>query len=340
MVSLLCSPNIAMTLEPIDKTVALFTEPRLAATSRGKRVHWWLREYPRFVKSVKPDVILYPSGIKRGYGGSISSVVVHHNMVPFIRPTLVRRSNIRGFISAQSLRIRLTRGLRDASGVLFQSAYAQQEVIRQVGTLSRTAVVPNGIDDGFAPTASKTYEIGKIVTILYVSPIYLYKHQWNVVSAVSALRRESGLDLRLRLVGRSDPEALDLLNASILKEDAAEFTSIETEVPMTEMQRLYQSADLFVFASSAETWPITLLEAMASALPIASSDRMAMPDLLQDGGVYFDPEDPVSIAAALRSLLADENLRRDLAGRAARRAQDFTWDRSVPLLYDFVRGCI
>lgn len=339
-VTLLCSPSIAKEVQPIDESVRLVEEPRLAATSRVNRIHWWLTEYPKLVRSVSPDLILFPTGIRRGYSRGVASVAVHHNMVPFMGSGEGRKLGSRQSVSPLALRVRLTRSLRGATGVLFQSAYAQREVVRQVGSLPRSAVVPNGIDGGFEPAPLKSYAFGDDVTILYVSPIYLYKHQWNVVAAVSTLRQELTMDLRLRLVGPAEAEALALLEASIQAHDAATFTSIEMEIPATDMPGLYQSADLFVFASSAETWPITLLEAMASALPIASSDRMAMPDLLQDGAVYFNPEDPLSIAAALRMLLIDEDLRLSIAGRACRRAKNFRWEDSVALLYEFVRSCV
>ena len=54
-------------------------------------------------------------------------------------------------------------------------------------------------------------------------------------------------------------------------------------------------AHLFVFASSCENMPNTLVEAMASGLPIACSDRGPMPEILRDGGTYFDPENEVTI---------------------------------------------
>jgi len=44
-----------------------------------------------------------------------------------------------------------------------------------------------------------------------------------------------------------------------------------------------------------------LVEAMASGLPIACSNRGPMPEVLGDAGVYFDPEDPHDIARALRT---------------------------------------
>ena len=81
------------------------------------------------------------------------------------------------------------------------------------------------------------------------------------------------------------------------------FTEIKSFVPHEKVHELHSTADIFVFASSCENMPNTLIEAMAAGLPIACSNRGPMPEVLQDAGVYFDPEVPSSIAEAIENLL-------------------------------------
>jgi len=75
---------------------------------------------------------------------------------------------------------------------------------------------------------------------------------------------------------------------------------------------MMMQADLFVFASSCETFGISLLEAMAVGLPIACSNKSSLPETLQDGGEYFDPEDDQSIASAVKRLILDPVSRKKL----------------------------
>ncbi len=75
--------------------------------------------------------------------------------------------------------------------------------------------------------------------------------------------------------------------------------------------------------------PNILLEAMASGLTIASSSRGPMPEILGDAGVYFDPEAPASIAAAIERLLEDWQLGAALAEGARRRAGAYSWERAA-----------
>ena len=102
------------------------------------------------------------------------------------------------------------------------------------------------------------------------------------------------------------------------------------------------SADIFIFASSCENMPNTLVEAMSSGLPIACSNRGPMPEVLRDGGVYFNPEDPESIFSAIKILIEDKELRNIVAENAFIYSQEFSWERcsneTLGLLTETIRN--
>ena len=102
------------------------------------------------------------------------------------------------------------------------------------------------------------------------------------------------------------------------------------------MPSVLSKSDIFVFASSCENMPNTLVEAMASGLPIACSDRGPMPEVLGDGGVLFDPESPTSIAAAIRCLVADSSLRKKCSEGALKLADRYSWGRCGSATWRFL----
>ena len=61
------------------------------------------------------------------------------------------------------------------------------------------------------------------------------------------------------------------------------------------------------------------------AAPIACSNEAAMPEVLGDTGVMFDPRDHRDMAAQIEKLLSDEKLGDELGGKAAERAKFFQW---------------
>jgi glycosyltransferase involved in cell wall biosynthesis len=62
-----------------------------------------------------------------------------------------------------------------------------------------------------------------------------------------------------------------------------------------------------------------------------------MPEVLGDAGVYFDPEDSDSIAAAIKNLVIDDRTRRDTACRAFERARQYSWSRCADETWNFLR---
>jgi len=112
------------------------------------------------------------------------------------------------------------------------------------------------------------------------------------------------------------------------------FPSIESSA----LRQAYREADVFVFPSVAEGFGQVLLEAMASGLPIISTDRTAAPDLIKQGreGLVIQAGDPAALAHAIENFLRDRSLPQ-VMGRAARqRAEYFTWERFRKQIATFV----
>ena len=92
-----------------------------------------------------------------------------------------------------------------------------------------------------------------------------------------------------------------------------------------DIPKLIKDSDIFIFASSCENMPNTLVEAMASGIPIACSNRGPMPEILRDGGIYFDPENVDSIKDALELMINDTEMRLKLATKSKYYSNDYSW---------------
>lgn len=229
----------------------------------------------------------------------------------------------------EALRVVQLHRLRRSTLAIFLTNHAR-EVLSRCVALPRSTVIPHGVDSCFRAVGAVPRHWPKRgpIRCLYVSNAAPYKHQWNVVAAVSRVRASLGIDLRLRLVGGGRGPALERLRKSIESFDPRrEFVESTDFVPHGEIASEMAAADLFVFASSCENLPVTLLEAMASGLPICSSSRGPMPEVLGPEAVYFDPEEPGSIASALRSLVEDPTLREGVRRAALAISANYTWER-------------
>lgn len=229
--------------------------------------------------------------------------------------------------------------LKAADGAVFLTRYAARVIQQSCGPLRNIAYIPHGVGAAFQaiePDHSWPMEGERAIRCLYISNALPYKHQWNVVEAVAQLRQR-GFDLQLELVGGGEGKAQARLEAQIAVSDPNHaFVTQREFAPQHTLPGLLAQADLFVFASSCENMPNTLAEAMAAGLPIACSNRGPMPEVLEDGGVYFDPEDPDSIAAAIKDLITDPGKRTRLAARAKELSRQYSWTRCARQTFSFI----
>ncbi|MCR4308144.1 MAG: glycosyltransferase family 4 protein [Candidatus Berkelbacteria bacterium] len=277
------------------------------------------------------DVLFVPGG---SYSGNFHPVVtMSQNLLPFEMPELRRYGWSLVRLKLLLLSFTQTRSFRNAEGAIFLTNYARDVVLRVTGKLiGQACIVPHGLNPRFNMQPKPQHVIAEYddahpYRVLYVSIIDQYKHQWHVVEAVAALRKQ-GLAIVLDLVGPAYLPALRRLNATIDCVDRERrWVHYHGAIPFNELHLHYAQADLGLFASSCENMPNILLETMASGLPIACSNRGPMPEVLGDAGVYFDPEQSGDIARALRELIASPKLRAEKAKASFLKAQDYSWER-------------
>jgi glycosyltransferase involved in cell wall biosynthesis len=246
--------------------------------------------------------------------------------------------------SKDRLRILLIKWLqnssfRNAAGVVFLTEYTSRVIQRSCGKLSNFKIIPHGVSDNFKNINIKKKWPSSIdeVTCLYISNAELYKNQWHVVKAIELLRSE-GFNLQLVLVGGGNGLAQELLSKQIeLSDPNKDFIKQYLFVSQNEILEYLKSADVFIFASSCEAFGITLLEAMAAGLPIACSNRSGLPELLNGSGVLFDPENPISIFDAVKKIVKNEYLRKQLKNNSKLSASVYSWDRCSRETFSYLK---
>jgi len=92
---------------------------------------------------------------------------------------------------------------------------------------------------------------------------------------------------------------------------------------------IYRHAKLFVYPSWAEGFGIPPLEAMASGIPVISSNTTAIPEVTGDAALLIDPGSPVQIAEGMTRVMGDDPLRRDMVAKGLARALEFSWENAA-----------
>jgi glycosyltransferase involved in cell wall biosynthesis len=95
-------------------------------------------------------------------------------------------------------------------------------------------------------------------------------------------------------------------------------------VPYDQMPYLYPLASAFILPSYSESFPLTLLEAMASGTPVIASQVGGVPEMISPGctGLLVPPRDHSALSESIETLLCDHRLARSMCLRARDRVRE------------------
>jgi len=159
--------------------------------------------------------------------------------------------------------------------------------------------------------------------VLFVSSLWPYKNCVGLLRAFAAAKSDLD-DRQLVIVGPGrDVEYVGELRALADQLGIADDVIWVGGVPLEETVHFYRCADVFVYPSFNETFGLPILEAMATACPVVTSDTSAMPETSGGCALLADPTNPESIADAIVKASGPEGEWLRAAG--PERAGEFTW---------------
>jgi glycosyltransferase involved in cell wall biosynthesis len=157
---------------------------------------------------------------------------------------------------------------------------------------------------------------------------------WRIVKS-----RKPGWPFKLLVVGRHgwncEPAEVQArkrgIEADVIVMDYVTYKNLPS---------IYRSAEALVFPSLYEGFGLPPLEAMACGTPVIASKAPAMPEIIGDAGLMFDPNDPEDIARAIMQLHDDPSLRDSLAARGLERIKLFRWRTTAEKTLELYRNLL
>jgi glycosyltransferase involved in cell wall biosynthesis len=202
----------------------------------------------------------------------------------------------------------------------------------------KTRLIPNGVDcEKFNPNVpgedlNKRLNLGYSKVALFVGALtkwHRYKGLDDLLRAFKLLNRD---DFRLLVVGGGDLKPkYETLAGDLGLQGKVLFVG---EVPDSLLPNYYAASDVLILPSKdrSEGFGLTILEANASGIPAIASNTGGIPGILVDGrnGMLVPPNDPLSLAEAIRRIAEDDDMLRKLGVKAREVALDHDW-RKVAL---------
>lgn len=171
--------------------------------------------------------------------------------------------------------------------------------------------------------------------LVYVGGFNRHKNVLRLIEAMPEILARVP-NARLAIVGRTTGarfwDNVEDLKASAAADAARSESIIFTgEIDDEQLALLLNTADALVFPSLWEGFGLPALEAMSCGTPVLSSDCGSLPEVVGDGGLYFDPLSSQALANQAVRLLTEPGLRTDLSQKALAQATQFSWDKGAEL---------
>lgn len=288
-------------------------------------------KFPRLLHSMKLDLIHFPHyNVPLLYRHPF--VVTIHDLILSRYPTRKSTTLSPLWYAAKhaAYRMVIASAVRRAQAILTVSEYSKLEILRTFSVDPQKVVVtyeaaePLHSDAASIPPTLQKKHAGWQPYLLYVGNAYPHKNLETLLQAFRMLKEQRNEPLRLVLVGQHDFFYRRLQET--VRREGVQDVIFAGSVMDRELASLYHHALLYVFPSLMEGFGLPPLEAMLAGLPVASSNRTSLPEILGDAAFYFDPEQPQAIVTALQKLLSDEHLRHVLRERGKERVKRFQWE--------------
>jgi glycosyltransferase involved in cell wall biosynthesis len=297
---------------------------------RGRRVAWQQLALPRRCADARIDVLYCPCyTVPLRWRGP--RVVTVHDLIALKRPDLCRPLNVLHF------RMLVAPSVRAATRITTPTEAVRRDLVERLDVPEdKIDVVPWGVDlelaspprEMAAQRVREWYDLdGPFV--LFAGGIEPKK---NLDALVEATR---SLDTTLVVAGppgwgaRETRRGLELLGPGRFRHVGF--------VDPERLGALYAAATVFAFPSWIEGFGLPVVEAMARGTPVVASDAPALTEVCGGAALHVPPGDPAALAAALRRVLEDTELREDLVRRGRRRAERFTWTRAAGAFMECLR---
>jgi glycosyltransferase involved in cell wall biosynthesis len=210
-----------------------------------------------------------------------------------------------------------------------------QEVFSSFGMSAK--IVPNIIDlSRFHPCEATKSNTVHLVVARNLEPLYDNETALRAFRIVLNHCQNS----RLTIAGTGPEEKrLRDLTVQLGVENLVTFTG---RLDRDAMADLYRQADIMINPSLADNMPNSVLESMASGIPVVSTNVGGIPFILQDGvtALLVEPGNAIAMAAATLKLIQDPALWHRLSIAGVEEVERYTWERVAPVLAEVYRTVI
>ncbi len=302
-----------------------------------KAIFWEQIDVPRWVNRLHLDIFHTTADRLPYIGGSRFLLTLFE--VPDKRIRLARQARtgytLYDWLSDFSISVFLPHSLKRASRVLVSSKNTELELIGRYSvdpekirsvSLSHEAIFKPSPD-----SQSRSALCEKLgIPSGYILHFSTQDPRENTVTVLKAFRQmkdklKGNGDIKLLIVGSTGAELKKLIDQNHRQGDVI----CRGYVDEAELVEIYQGALLYVDPSFYEGFALQVLEAMASGVPILTSNNTSASEIVGEAGILLDPEDVEKWTEGMIRVLTHEDLRSQMRQKGLARAEAFNWSKTA-----------
>ncbi|HOV68702.1 MAG TPA: glycosyltransferase [Clostridia bacterium] len=207
---------------------------------------------------------------------------------------------------------------------------AKADLLRSYGVQNRIEIIHNSVNiEAFDNVNARDickikekYGLTGFKVLLYVGRI---AHEKNIKFLLDSFERIYARDQSYKLLVVGDGPQLEELKECAGETNAGKHIIFTGSIENSELPAVYKSADIFVFASPNEGFPMVIMEAMAAKLPIVSVNAPWTTEVMTNGfNALMAPEDPERFCDTVINLLGDSQLYEQLQKNGIETANNYS----------------
>ncbi|MCF6276851.1 MAG: glycosyltransferase family 4 protein [Candidatus Magasanikbacteria bacterium] len=302
-------------------------------------IHWYGKGeqllFPKIIKKEGVDLMHFPHwNVPLFYRAPF--VVTIHDLILLHYPN--RRAStlnpVLYFLKYIFFRIILWHATNNSKKIITVSKFVKNDLIKTSKVKQEKIVVTYEASlekiGGADKSVLEKYNITKPF-VMYVGNAFPHKNLEMLVKSWKFFIEKYSKNYQLVLVGKEN-YFYKRLQKEVEKyndKNLSESIKITGFVPDEELSQLYKKCGLYVFPSLYEGFGIPPLEAMQYGVPVVSSDRSCMPEILEDAANYFDPENYQEMAKVIYKNLTNKEERKKLQENSKRVLKKYSWKKMV-----------
>jgi glycosyltransferase involved in cell wall biosynthesis len=235
---------------------------------------------------------------------------------------------------------------RKAIRIATVSEFSKQDIINEYRkSAAEIDVVYDGANELYEPQSPEIIKVTRekytsgCSYFIFIGSLHPRKNLVNLFRAFDMFRQNHPEDIKLLIVGARKWWTNDIGKAfreMRFSNDVVFSGRLKAE----ELVQVLGSSLALTYVSYFEGFGIPIVEAFRCGVPVITSNVTSMPEVAGDAALLADPFNPGSIAAAMKKIAMDENVRADLIRKGLNRRNEFTWQRTADLLWESIEKAI